>query len=865
MNKDYFKALAATWLLCGAAPVVAGELTQQQLNDFAQSLAVSYRHLDNRPDEHCDAKRVEGSCFKVELSLTPAVDLPGSDWAIYLSHISPMQSFVSKTLMMEHLNGDLHRIKPTVAFTGFKAGETQKLLFRADGWSISRADAMPNYYIVADGLTPSLIVSTKPVIDSATGLERKPFVKPYQFADSDKNFKRYAHETTPWATHEQLYADNADSMALNKATERAVIPTPKRMTVLQPGSTLDLSKGIVVKRNNVEVEDISVVIDKLASFGVAQKADGVRLNLMIAADRTKMNGSYSLAIKADRIDITGVDEAGVANGLQSLAALLTLDKLELPLVEMDDEPRYEFRGLHVDVARNFHSKKLILKLLDQMAAYKLNKLHLHLADDEGWRLQIDGLEELTEIGSKRCFDPSEDKCLLTQLGSGPESNGNVNGYYSKADYIEILRAAKARHIQVIPSLDMPGHSRAAVKSMEARYRKYMKVEDSKKAKEYLLSDMEDTTVYQSIQYYSDNTINVCMPSAYTFVDKVIEQVLQMHNEAGHALTRYHIGADETAGAWVKSPQCTAFLQNNPHGITEHKQLGGYFVEQVAAILSKKGVETAAWGDGLMHTRVEKMPKVVQANAWTPLFSDGYRQAHELVNRNWQVVISSPDTTYFDFPYEADPEEYGYYWASRQTNTRKVFEFMPDNLPLHAETRMGRLGNPQVFEDTVPIQKGKGFYGMQGQLWSENVRSEEQAEYMLFPRLLALAERAWHKADWEPDYNHAGGTYSQSSGVFTEQMRKARDESWNLFANVVAQKELPKLDVQGVFYRIPTVGAKVEDNKLKANVIFPGMIIEYQINDQRWKRYQGPVAVDGKVKVRAVSSDGSRKGRILTVF
>lgn len=853
------------WCCIAALSLPVQALTQAQLDQFAQTLAVQYRHIDNRPDDKCDKDRVGGSCFQVELTLTAKTSLDADDWAIYLSHIAPMQSFVSSELIMEHLNGDLHRIKPSLGFEGFKRGQSKQLRFRADGWSISRFDALPNYYIVAPGLEPAVITSTKAVLDPQTGLESTPFVTPYRIDNKDKNFKRYAHEKTRWATHEKLYQDNLNTPTLERAAPRAIIPTPKRMTVTHPSASLSLADGIDVKLNNVMRSGVAAALARLNVFGVKEQQGGTRVNLAVASDLKKVSGSYNLSVKQNRIDIIGVDTAGVANGLQSVASLLTLGSNELPLVEVVDEPRYEFRGLHIDVSRNFHSKALILKLLDQMAAFKLNKLHLHLADDEGWRLEIDGLEELTQIGAKRCYDPSEDRCLLTQLGSGPQAQTSVNGYYSREDYIDLLKAAKARHIQVIPSLDMPGHARAAVKSMEARYRKYMSLEQSDKAKQYLLSDLDDASVYESIQFYTDNTINVCMPSAYAFVDKVIDEVRKMHNEAGQPLTRYHIGADETAGAWVKSPQCTAFLMNNDEGIREHKQLGGYFIERVAAILSSKGVETAAWGDGLMHTRPEKMPELVQANAWTPLFADGYKQAHQLANRDWQVVISSPDVTYFDFPYEADPNEYGYYWASRETNTRKVFEFMPDNLPLHGETRLGRLGEPQVFVDNVPLKTGKRFYGLQGQLWSENVRTDTQAQYMLFPRLIALAERAWHKAQWEVDYNHAGGTYSQDSGVFNDKLRQSRDDDWAVFANVIAQKELPKLDAQGVFYRIPTVGATLLNNRLRANVIFPGLNIEYQVNGEKWRQYQGPVAVKGKVKVRAVSSDGRRKGRAIEVF
>ena len=180
---------------------------------------------------------------------------------------------------------------------------------------------------------------------------------------------------------------------------------------------------------------------------------------------------------------------------------------------MEDAPRFGFRGLHIDLARNFHSKAEVLKLIDQMGRYKLNKLHLHLGDDEGWRLQIARLPELTEVGAYRCYDPSETRCLLPQLGAGPDRDTPVNGYLSRADYLQILRAAKARGIEVIPSFDMPGHSRAAIRSMEARYRRLMTAGRQAEAEQFRLAEPGDKTEYRSIQNYNDNTLNVCLDQA----------------------------------------------------------------------------------------------------------------------------------------------------------------------------------------------------------------------------------------------------------------------------------------------------------------------------------------------------------------
>jgi len=843
-------------------------VTQKDIDNIAQDLDVNYRVVTNIPSDKCDSKVADGACFEVELSFTAKKAIAAKDWTIHFSQIAPIQSFESKDFTVKHLNGDMHLISLKDSFSGFSQGETKTLNFRAMFWSLAESDVMPNYIVSAPRLDARVIESTVPYIDKDTGLEILPHVE--AFTDTATQFKRSSADKTQWLNSETLYQRNAllsedNTAAGDLAVLQAIIPTPKSVQAHPSKGFADTSKGIAVSLGNVKHNEVDAALARLATLGLEQNTAGLPLKLSIIADDEKIIGSYSLKVSEKEISIIGVDGNGVFNGLQSLASLITVGESRVPMVVVEDEPHYAFRGMLVDVARNFHSKEFILKLLDQMAAYKLNKLHLHLGDDEGWRLEIPSLPELTEIGAKRCFDVSETNCLMPQLGAGVDENSSVNGYYSVADYQEILKAATARHIQVIPSLDMPGHSRSSMKAMTARYKKYQALEDDKKATQFLLDDFADTTKYSSVQFYGDNTINACLESSYDFVIEVMTQVKQIHANAGQPLTRYHIGADETAGAWLDSPACKDFVANNDKGVTKMSELGAYFIERVAGILSELDIETAGWSDGMEHTRVDNMPAIVQANAWDALFWGGHNKVHQLTNRNWQVVISSPDVLYFDFPHEADPKEHGYYWASRHTNTEKVFQFMPDNLPVHAEFWLDRQDNAYVADDTeTPLAKGNKFLGIQGQLWSENVRTDDMVEHKVFPRLLALAERAWHLADWAVPYNYQGAKYSQQSNAFTKDMQVMRDNQWSLFANTLGKKEFAKLELAQVDYRLPTVGAVIQSGKLHANIAFPGLTIEYQVNNGDWLTYQTPIAITGEVNVRSRSTNGQRTSRITQV-
>ena len=843
---------------------------QNDIDAIAKHLDISYRVVTNIPSEKCDKKVADGACFEVELTFTATKAINAKDWSIYFSQIAPIQSFESDELAVKHINGDMHQITLQSDYAGFSKGESKTLLFRAMFWSLSESDPMPNYIVEAPNTIAKVIDSTKALIDKNSGLEVLPHV--VAFTNEETQFKRTASDKTTWLNSADLYKRNEAMFSAGKPVSvkevsQKIIPTPKIVTFDANDGVVDISKGLNLSLNNVNQSEVDAALSRLVQLSVNIGSDksALPLKLSVIEDENKAIGSYQLSVTSNEIRIVGVDANGVFNGLQSLAALITVGSNTIPLVNVIDEPHYSFRGMLVDVARNFHSKEFILRLLDQMAAYKLNKLHLHLGDDEGWRLEIPSLPELTDIGSKRCFDTQEQTCLMPQLGAGVDPESDLNGYYTVADYQEILQAATARHIQVIPSLDMPGHSRSSVKAMTARFKKYQQSEDDDKAKQFLLDDFNDTTKYSSVQFYSDNTINVCLESSYDFVVEVMSQVKALHAKAGQPLTRYHIGADETAGAWIDSPACKAFIANNDKGITDMKELGAYFIERVAGILSDLDIETAGWSDGMEHTRKEKMPAIVQANAWDALFWNGHDKVHTLVNRDWQVVISSPDALYFDFPYEADPKEHGYYWASRHTNTEKVFQFMPDNLPVHAEFWLDREDKPYQADDSkIPMKSGTSFLGIQGQLWSENTRSDNMVEHKVFPRLLALAERAWHQADWAVPYNYKGAKYSQQTNFFTKAKQQARDEQWRLFATTLAQKEFAKLEQEGIDYRLPTVGAIIKAGKLYANVAFPGLSIEYRDGDGQWLTYQKPVAVKGKVRVRSVSVNGQRRSRIVGV-
>jgi len=391
----------------------------------------------------------------------------------------------------------------------------------------------------------------------------------------------------------------------------------------------------------------------------------------------------------------------------------------------------------------------------------------------------------------------------------------------------------------------------------------MQQEQPELAMEYMLIDLQDTTQYSSIQHYNDNTINPCIDSAYHFIGKVLGEIKVMHDEAGVPLTRYHIGADETAGAWVESPQCQALMQEE--NIAEAKHLTAYFIARVTKMVNEMGVMAGAWSDGLSHVEPLKLGSRIQANLWGLLPSQGHKLAHEMANYGWDAVLSLPDVLYFDFPYMTHPEETGYYWGARHTSTFQVFQFMPDNLPAHAELFADYMGNHYTSEDPIPLDPTLGFAGIQAQVWSESLRHETQAEYMLFPRLVAVAERAWHQAGWELPYR-PGQAYSSSTGYFSQAHKSAQLEGWQEFVYALSDKIIPRLEASGVFYRLPPAGATVEGRVLSLNAPWSNLNLEYTTDDgENWLGYKQPVELQPgteRVGVRTFTQFNERRSQTM---
>lgn len=846
---------------------VSGDsVTQHTLDSIAQHLDIRYQFISNQRQPTCDPERAAGACFHAIIHLRSDRLIKNNGWKIFFSHVEPIQPFANEYFELKHLNGDLHYLVPLQTL---EANRDYAIPIQAAFWLLSESDIMPNWYVAAAALQARVIASTRTTIDRDSGLEQWPFLRGLE-ADSGK-LKRNENDRTLITNAESDFAENENEIASDDAIR--LIPQARSLQRLDNEAIAITQRGITVTRNEFSRAPLQAAFDRLHTLGVHERENGLPLNI-VKSTASINDEAYSLRIEHHGIVIEAAHPTGAFYALQSIAALLQPAQGIIPAVMIEDAPRYTIRGMHIDIARNFHSKAQLLKVVDQMAAYKLNTLHLHFADDEGWRIAIASLPELTAIGAYRCHQsdthglPLEKHCLMPQLGSGPDRHTSVNGFYSARDYIDIIRAAQARHIRVLPSFDLPGHARAAVRSMRIRHDNLIaKGASIAEAQKYLLDDSNDRTRYQSIQYYNDNTINVCLPSALNFIDAVVTELQTLHRLGGQPLTRLHIGADETPGAWVDSPACHAQREQG----WDHHRIGAQFIQSVAKHLHAKGIAIAAWNDGLNGIDPNTFPTPVQVNAWTPLFWNGHTSAQHFANLGWPVVLSFPDVSYFDFPYAAHPAERGYVWGSRANSEHKVFNFMPDNLAANAEFFRDRDNHPYQADDRphkndgsenehAPLKQGVKFAGLQGQLWSETTRTDQQVDYMLFPRLLALAERAWHQGEWELPYDTNGQRYDADSGFFTIALKQQQQRDWQHFIHHLGKHELAKLRRADIAYRIAPPGAKVRDGKLWMNHRY-ALTVQYREAGKTWQNWSAPIAVTLPVELRALDDSGKRSSRV----
>lgn len=472
----------------------------------------------------------------------------------------------------------------------------------------------------------------------------------------------------------------------------ALIPAPQ---TLEPGIgafaiTAQTRLAILTPAADVR----KMIIDNLPGIPAS---DAPKLAKAITVRVAPVTGvgpeGYDLLVTPSGITLTAPKPAGIFYGLQTMRQLLPISKSlrdqSVPALHIRDQPRFGWRGLMLDVSRHFFDKMFIKRFIDQMAQYKFNIFHWHLTDDQGWRIQINSLPKLTDVGAWRVPRTGRWWDIENpQAGEIP----SYGGFYTQDDIREIVRYAQERHITIVPEIDMPGHIMSAIAA-------YPNLTCGKK----------QVVVPPNGKFYKleDNTLNPCDDSTYLFIDKVFTEIAQLFPGP-----YVHVGGDEAyKGFWEKCDACkTAMAANNLKNVDE---LQSYFIKRVEKIVQSKGKKLIGW-DEILEGGLAPDATVM---SWR-----GMKGGIEAARQGHPVIMTPYQFCYLDLyqgEASAEPSTYG---ISR-LSTAYSFDPIPDSA-------------------TAPGINAKLILGGQGNLWAENVPNVRHAEYMVWPRAFALSEVLW---------------------------------------------------------------------------------------------------------------------------
>jgi hexosaminidase len=472
-----------------------------------------------------------------------------------------------------------------------------------------------------------------------------------------------------------------------------LIPQPKEMIVLK-------GNFILTNKTSINISDNSLSYEANLLKKLLQPATGFDFSVLKGNEKsktyfklTKLTGDfapefYTISVGSTCIEIAAADSSGFFNAFQTLLQLLPSDIYSNKIVknkiwqirniQIEDKPTYSWRGAMLDVSRQFYEINYLKKYINWMAAHKLNVFHLHLTDDEGWRIEIKAYPKLTEVGAWR--GPNE--ALQPAHGSG---NKRYGGFYTQSELKELVQYAAERNIQILPEIDIPGHS----KSVAVCYPE-------------ILCDGNDTT--KSAQGVSNNVWCAGRDKNFEMLDTIIGEVAAIF-----PMKYIHIGGDEVNfNAWKHCSLCKKRMEDNH--LTKPTELQNYFISKIEKIVEKHGKLMMGWNEIIENPTLDKR---TAAMVWTST------EAIEASIQKSHPVILCP-ASYFYIDMAQGPGERGHDWASI-IPLERIFSF---KLPTDS------LSNKFVL-------------GIQGNLWSEYLdQPAYQTEYQSYPRLCALSELAW---------------------------------------------------------------------------------------------------------------------------
>ncbi len=437
------------------------------------------------------------------------------------------------------------------------------------------------------------------------------------------------------------------------------------------------------------------------------------ISLSLTNDASIAKEGYRLKVTATGIALTAKEPAGIFYGVQTLLQLLPKEvesasaakmaKWEVPIVTIEDHPRFGWRGLMLDVSRHFFTKEQVMRYIDDMVKYKFNLIHLTLANDEGWRIEIKALPKLTQVGAWNVKKVGYFGTFSQPAADEPKDYG---GFYTQADIKELVQYAKDRYVNILPEIDVPGHSLAAVVS-------YPELSCTPGVENYQVRSGEEIMDWSHGHppiALLDNTLCPANEKVYEFLDKVLTEIVPLF-----PFEYVHMGGDECPkNYWEKSDAIKALMQKE--GLKTMPEVQSYFEKRVEKIVSSKGKKFIGW-DEILEGGLAPSAAVM---SWR-----GMKGGIEAAKMKHEVVMSPTDFAYIDYM-QGDASIEPRVYATLRLNKAYKFEPVPDGV------------------DPIYIKGG------QANLWTEQVYNMRHAQYMTWPRAFAIAEALWspkEKRNW----------------------------------------------------------------------------------------------------------------------
>jgi len=492
----------------------------------------------------------------------------------------------------------------------------------------------------------------------------------------------------------------------SKEIEINIIPKPVSVKIDQGQFIIDQKTRIFYNFESNHTQNITSALNNhlkkfysfeplKGSFSKEAKKGSIFLKLDSALEMPKEG--YRIEISNRGVTIEASAPNGLFYGVQTLIQMMPpdakkLNKIKLQMAQIVDYPRFDWRGLHLDVCRHFMPKEFVLKYIDYMSMHKLNTFHFHLTEDQGWRIEIKKYPLLTEVGSKR------DETLI---GSGRSSNQYDgiphSGFYTQEDIKEIVEYAAKRYVNVVPEIEMPGHALAALASYPH------------------LGCISGPYKVATRWGVFDDVMCAGKESTFEFIEDVLEEVLALFP------SQYiHIGGDECPKKrWIECPLCQERIKQE--GLKDEHELQSYFIQRAERFLNSKGRKLIGW-DEILEGGLAPNAAVM---SWR-----GVEGGIAAAKQSHYVVMTPGSHCYFDH-YQADP----------QTQPLAIGGFTP----------LEKIYSYEPVPETLTQEEARFIMGAQGNVWTEYMKTTSHVEFMVYPRAAALSEVVW-SAKGERDYN-----------------------------------------------------------------------------------------------------------------